>query len=113
MKKNRKIPNVPETDRSKLQEGCDTKFNLFGVMNCLIGSYKEVDKNTKFRIRETHYDNGRILFFAEKSQNGKKWEVIQNASGYESKESALNDIESYKQFYNPPKVKENKIHSVD
>lgn len=88
------------------------KFNLFGVMNCLIGSCKEVNKHTKFRIREAHYDNGRILFFAEKSQNSKKWKVIQNISGYESKESALNDIESYKKFYNPPKVIENKIYSV-
>jgi len=113
MKNKVKLPNVNPTKVKKLNEGCDAKFNLFSVMNCLIGSYNKVNRNTKFRIREAHYDNGRILFFSEKSQNGKKWETIQNINGYESKESALNDIETYKQFYNTTKVKENKIHLID
>ena len=33
MKKKRIIPYVPPEDRSKLHEGCDEKFYLFGVSN--------------------------------------------------------------------------------
>ncbi len=56
----------------------------------------------KYRIKETHYGNSTIKYFAQKLINN-KWKNIQNILGYDIKESASNDIFTYHNFYNPNK----------
>jgi hypothetical protein len=70
----------------------------------------------EYRINEIKYNDGSILFFAQHLRDGlfmKKWTNIGNPSGHYKIETAKIEIETHKRFYNPPKMIENKIHSVD
>lgn len=68
----------------------------------------------KYRVLEVEYEDGNILYFAEKSYKNflgqTRWETIQNNRGYYYKEDALKDIKAHHKYFNPPKIVKTKVH---
>lgn len=74
-----------------------------------------------FRIIEIAYVSGRRTFFIEETEIQSylfgiikitSWSRIQNTGGYDSKETALKDINSYIYYYNNALQSEYKIHKL-
>mgnify|MGYP001559799137 CR=1 FL=1 len=75
------------------------------------------EKLEDYRIEETKYDDGTILFFAQHLVDSlfkkkSKWIYIQNLYGYDKIETARKDIEFHFKYYNPPKIIETIIHKI-